>query len=409
MQTRNIPIGSIVTNDGQVPGLPRNPRFIRNEMYEKLKRSIEDAPEMLSMRSLIVVPHGGQFVTICGNMRLRACMELGYKELPCYVLPEDTPAGKLREYTIKDNIGYGQTDWSLIANEWDTTELDGWGMEIEEWEDASPDNQQGDAEDDDFSAEEAENAPSRCKTGDVWILGEHRLMCGDSTDAGQVGRLMGMDVADLVITDPPYNVDYTGKSTLLEDAHKKISNDKMGDDSFHKFLLSAFTSLFDHMRPGAAIYVFHADTSGHIFRQAFVDSGLKLAQCLIWVKNAFIFGRQDYHWRHEPILYGWKEGAAHFFVDDHTQDTIIQEKKPNRSAEHPTMKPLPLIGRLMKNSSKRGGLVLDLFGGSGSTLIAAEQLGRRCRMMELDPHFCDVIMARWEKATGREARREEAA
>lgn len=267
------------------------------------------------------------------------------------------------------------------------------------------------------------------KRGDIWILGRHRLMCGDSTSIEDMEILMGAEDADLVITDPPYNVDYEGTAG-------KIQNDNMSDENFYSFLLQFQNATASVMRPGAAAYVFHSDTKSHLFRNAFIESGLKLAECLIWEKNALVLCRQDYHWRHEPILYGWKEGAGHYFIDDRTQDTVfledeidfdamkksdlvayikqirkdwadrstvIYEHKPLKNDLHPTMKPVSLIGLLMKNSSKPGWNVLDPFGGSGTTIIAAEQLNRRAFTMELDEKFCDVIVKRWESFTGQTA------
>ena len=267
------------------------------------------------------------------------------------------------------------------------------------------------------------------KRGDIWILGRHRLMCGDSTSIEDMEMLMGAEDADLVITDPPYNVDYEGTAG-------KIQNDNMSDENFYSFLLQFQNATASVMRPGAAAYVFRSDTKSHLFRNAFIESGLKLAECLIWEKNALVLCRQDYHWRHEPILYGWKEGAGHYFIDDRTQDTVfledeidfdamkksdlvayikqirkdwadrstvIYEHKPLKNDLHPTMKPVSLIGILMKNSSKPGWNVLDPFGGSGTTIIAAEQLNRRAFTMELDEKFCDVIVKRWESFTGQTA------
>ena len=197
----------------------------------------------------------------------------------------------------------------------------------------------------------------------------------------------------MLFTDPPYNVDYEGTAG-------KIKNDKMEDNTFYLFLYSAFQNMFKHTKPGGAIYVCHADTEGINFRTAFKNAGFKLAECLVWVKNALVLGRQDYHWRHEPILYGWKEGAAHYFIDDRTQDTIWEYNKPKRNEEHPTMKPLELCGRAIANSSRVGEIVLDLFGGSGSTLISSDQLQRKARLMELDERFVDVIVKRYIKYKG---------
>jgi len=263
--------------------------------------------------------------------------------------------------------------------------------------------------DSDRSYEEIEDPVSR--RGDIWILGRHRLMCGDATSAEDLEFLMDGKEAQLVITDPPYNVNYGDKVEFLDKFREsnvsrdnsQIKNDCMSDLEFYQFLLDAFRNLHGCMKLGAAIYVFHADGKGLEFRQAYQDAGLKLAQCLIWEKNAFVLGRQDYQWRHEPCLYGWKEGAAHYFVDDRTQDTILFENRPMKSPLHPTMKPVELFGRLISNSSKTGWNVLDVFGGSGTTLIAAEQLQRTAYLMELDERSCDVIIRRWEELTGLKA------
>lgn len=294
-------------------------------------------------------------------------------------------------------------------------------------------------------AEKEAAGPPRTKYGDIWELGEHRLMCGDAADFSDVSLLMAGAEADLIITDPPYNVDYEAKDKSLESAYKRnttrkvneIIGDRMDDDEFYNFLFRVFSNYCDIAKAGAAVYVFHADIEGLTFRQAFDASGFALKQVLIWEKNQFVIGRQDYHWRHEPILYGWKEGAAHYFIDDRHQDTVIikddidfsamkkqdlvayiekirsdlaartsvqYEKKPAKSDMHPTMKPVALVGRFIQNSSRHRENVVDLFAGSGTTLIAAEQLHRVAYLMELNPVYCDVIIDRWEDFTGRKAR-----
>lgn len=294
-------------------------------------------------------------------------------------------------------------------------------------------------------AEKEAAGPPRTKYGDIWELGEHRLMCGDAADFNDVSLLMAGAEADLIITDPPYNVDYEAKDKSLESAYKRnttrkvneIIGDRMDDDEFYNFLFRVFSNYCDIAKAGAAVYVFHADIEGLTFRQAFDASGFALKQVLIWEKNQFVIGRQDYHWRHEPILYGWKEGAAHYFIDDRHQDTVIieddidfsamkkqdlvayiekirsdlsartsvqYEKKPAKSDMHPTMKPVALVGRFIQNSSRHRENVVDLFAGSGTTLIAAEQLRRVAYLMELNPVYCDVIIDRWEDFTGRKAR-----
>ena len=239
------------------------------------------------------------------------------------------------------------------------------------------------------------------QAGDLWLLGAHRLLCGDSTDAAALSRVMEGAQADLLWTDPPYNVDYVGGT---RDA-LTIQNDSMDDESFHAFLVAAFTSANAVMRDGAVFYIAHADTNGFTFRAAVRDVGWKLAQCLIWVKDVFVMGRQDYHWRHEPILYGWKQGAGHHAVADRTQDTVWEIDRPKRSVEHPTMKPVELVERAIRNNTDPGQHVLDPFAGSGTTLVAATRTGRTAHLVELDPRYCDVVVERWQTLTGEKAAR----
>ncbi|SFB68713.1 DNA modification methylase [Cupriavidus sp. OV038] len=245
-------------------------------------------------------------------------------------------------------------------------------------------------------------APAKpvCQPGDLWQLGSHRLLCGDALDRAAMRMLLDGTRADLVVTDPPYNVGYEGKTA--ERLH--IENDAMSGDAFRRFLLAAYQNLAACARPGAGVYVFHADAEGIAFRAAFAAAGLKLAQCCVWVKQSFVLGRNDYHWQHEPVLYGWKPGAAHCWHGDRAQSTVWAFDRPSRSEEHPTMKPVALLEYLIGNSSRVGDVVLDPFGGSGSTLIACEQTGRRAYLMEIDPRYCDVILRRWTAVTGDNAR-----
>jgi site-specific DNA-methyltransferase (adenine-specific) len=228
------------------------------------------------------------------------------------------------------------------------------------------------------------------QVGDVFEIGEHRLMCGDSTDQEMVVTLMNNNLADMVVTDPPYNVDYTGGT---KDA-LKIMNDKKSDTEFYDFLYQAFSNLAKSIKRGGSAYVFHADTEGLNFRKAFMESGFLMKQCLIWEKNSLVMGRQDYQWMHEPILYGWLEGASHSWYSDRKQTTLLKFDRPIRSKEHPTMKPVSIVGYLIKNSSKEDDIILDTFLGSGTTMVASHQLGRKCYGMELDPKYCKVIIDR---------------
>jgi DNA modification methylase len=422
IQSTKIKLSDIEINRGQIPGLPANPRFIIDEKFEKLKQSIQENPDMLPLRELLVYRHGAKYVIIGGNMRYRAMKELGYKETICKIIPAGTPVEALKAYTIKDNAGFGEWDFEQLANDWDLDQIESWGVDIP---DVDLDPEPEEAEEDNFDVES--NMPKNpvSKIGDIYRLGRHRLVCGDATIAEHLDALMDGKSADAYITDPPYNVDYVGKT---KDA-LKIDNDKMGDSQFQEFLAAAFTQADRVMKKGASYYIWHADIEGYNFRTAALRVGWQLRQTLIWVKNTLVMGRQDYQSKHEPCLYGWKDGAAHYFTTDRTQvtvqredfdidklskddmrellrdilhnipSTIIEEDKPLRSAEHPTMKPVKLIGRIMKNSTRLTDIVLDNFGGSGTTIIAAEQLGRTCYMMELDPAYCDVIIKRWEELT----------
>ena len=422
---------------------PRKALTPEDREYQKIKRSIEE----FGYVDPIIINEDGTIIG--GHQRCTVLKDLGYEEVDVVVVSLD----KQREKAL--NIALNK-----ITGEWDELKLKDLLLDLDlgdydisltgfEQEDLAElvDNLavEPEAMDDDFDGEAVleDIVEPKTKLGDVWKLGRHRLMCGDSTSQEDVATLMKGEMADLIITDPPYNVNYGDKAdmldTYLQKGHRnnsRIKNDNMDNESFYSFMLQIYQSAYEFMREGAAIYVFHAESTGHIFRQAFLDAGLKLAQCLIWEKNAFVLGRQDYQWRHEPCLYGWKEGAAHYFINDRTQDTVIleddvdfeamkkadliayiedmhrkykdqtsviYENKPTRNDIHPTMKPVTLIGRLMSNSSKSGWNVLDLFGGSGSTLMAAEQLGRTAFLMELDEKFCDVIVKRWEEYTGQSA------
>ncbi|WP_312031020.1 DNA modification methylase [Hujiaoplasma nucleasis] len=328
-------------------------------------------------------------VIIAGHTRLKASVSLGLEEVPC-IIADDLNEAQIKAFRLADNktAEFATWDLSKLEDELANIDMDMLQFGFEELESLLPDN----ASDDDFDIEGEIPEEPFSKPGDIYQLGNHRIMCGDSTNGDDVAKLLDGQLVDMVFTDPPYNVDYEGTAG-------KIKNDKMEDDSFYLFLSAAFNNMFEHTKLGGAIYVCHADTEGLNFRNAFKNAGYKLAECLIWVKNALVLGRQDYHWRHEPILYGWKEGAAHFFVDDRTQDTIWEYNKPKRNDEHPTMKPLELVGRAISNSSRRYESILDLFGGSGSTMIASEQLDRHSYLMELDEKFVDVIVKRYIRHT----------
>ena len=355
-----------------------NPRN-NDEAVEAVAKSIEE----FGFKVPIVIT--SENIIIAGHTRLKASKKLGLDEVPC-IIADDLTDEQIKAFRLADNKTAELATWDLskLEEELLNIDMDMLQFGFEDLESDLPDN----ATDDDFDPDaEIPEVPVSQK-GDLYVLGKHRVLCGDSTLKEDVDYLINEKLVDMIFTDPPYNVDYEGTAG-------KIQNDKMEDSTFYLFLLDAFTNMFEHTKKGGAIYVCHADTEGLNFRNAYKNAGFKLAECLIWVKNALVLGRQDYHWRHEPILYGWKEGAAHYFIDDRTQDTIWEYNKPKRNEEHPTMKPLELVGKAIANSSRVDETVLDLFGGSGSTLIAADQLGRSAYLMELDEKFVDVIIKRF--------------
>lgn len=412
-----INLSCLELNEGQIVGIPKNPRYLKDEEHDKLKKSLKDSPELLQYKPLMVYAiEGGKFVVVCGNMRLRICQELhnecveGFDALPCFVLNKDVPIAKIKEYAIKDNVQAGNWDWDELANgDWEVEELQDWGVDCSFLTDTEPVEEmpeRKETEDDEYDENEHE-IEAKCKLGDIWQLGRHRLMCGDSTDASQVAKLLGGTKIQLYLTDPPYNVAY-GYDGAATEGHRKdglvVLNDKMDNDKFEEFLTNAFNAANANMEKGASFYIFHSDGYSYWFRKALINTvDLELRENLIWVKNSMVLGRQDYQWRHEPCLYGWKKGSRHNWFSDRKQTTVMEFDRPTKSVEHPTMKPIPLFAYLIQNSSQEGWNVYDSFGGSGTTIMACEQLGRNGFSMELDPHYCDVIINRWETYTGKKA------
>lgn len=378
-------------NIKQVKKNPVNPRIIKDDKFQKLVESIKAFPKMLEIRPIVV---NNDMIVLGGNMRLKACTEAGLKEIPI-IRADDLTDEQQKEFIIKDNVGFGDWDWVQLANEWDLSALDAWGLDVPEFT-TEADAVEGLTDPDD-APEVADDPVSR--QGDIWILGNHRLMCGDSTSIDDVEKLCGGSKIDMWLTDPPYNVAYEGKT---KDA-LTIKNDSMDDSSFRQFLVDCYTSADANMREGAVFYIWHADSEGYNFRGACFEIGWKVRQCLIWKKQTMVLGRQDYHCQHEPCLYGWKDGSAHFWANDRKQTTILEFNKPSRNGEHPTMKPVDLFEYCLLNNTKVGDFVLDSFGESGTTMIACEKNNRKARLMELDPKYCDVIIKRWQNFTGKKA------
>jgi DNA modification methylase len=339
---------------------------------------------------------------IAGHGRLMAARKLGMTEVPVMVAAGWSDAQK-RAYVIADNKLALNAGWDNELLALELADIQGLGFDVEltgfsdeEIKDLMPvEITEGLTDEDDAPAvQESVTVP-----GDVWVMGKHRLLCGDSTSVDDLGKLCESQLVDMWLTDPPYNVAYEGgtKEKLT------IKNDSMGDDQFRQFLRDAYTAADTVMKPGAVFYIWHADSEGYNFRGAARDAGWTVRQCLIWKKSSLVLGRQDYQWRHEPCLYGWKEGAGHLWAADRKQTTILEFDKPSRNGEHPTMKPVALFEYQLLNNTKGGDIVLDSFGGSGTTLIAAEKNGRVARLMKLDPKYCDVIVKRWQDFTGQKA------
>ena len=363
----------------------RNARAHNKEDVGEIVKSIRkygmnDPIGVWSDKNIIVEGHG----------RLMACKKLGMKEVPVIHLDHMTDEER-REYALLHNKTAELSAWDFDTLALELSELDLSEFDID-WNLPSLDASEEEAVEDDYDEPLPEEPTS--KLGDIYQLGRHRLMCGDSTNADMVKALMGGEMADMLLTDPPYGVDYEGGTGM------KIENDKLKGEEFLHFLADAFDAANQVMKPGAVFYIWHADSNGSIFRNACDMVGWTVRQCLIWVKNALVMGRQDYQWRHEPCLYGWKEGASHLWASDRKQTTILEFDKPKKNDIHPTMKPVPLFDYQIKNNTKGGDIVLDLFAGSGTTIIAAEQDGRRGFCMEYDPRYVDAIIGRYEAFTG---------
>lgn len=334
---------------------------------------------------------------INGHTRLKAAKKLGIEEVPV-IVADDLTEDQIKAFRIADNKVSELAEWDeeLLLAELNMIEMDMEQFNIDMSELDFEDSREEVVEDE---FDETPPEEPQAKYGDIYQLGCHRLMCGDSTKAEDVQKLMDGELADLFLTDPPYNVAYEGKT---KDS-LTIKNDSMDDDSFRQFLVDAFKSADSVMKKGAVFYIWHADSEGYNFRGACRDIGWTVRECLIWNKNQIVLGRQDYHWKHEPCLYGWKDGASHLWASDRKQSTVLDFDKPTRNGVHPTMKPIALFDYQIKNNTKGNDIVLDLFGGSGTTIMACEQNGRRGYSMELDPRYVDVIIKRWEDFTGEKA------
>lgn len=370
---------------------PRKDLRPGDKEYEKLKRSIH---EFGYVDPLIWNQQTGRLVG--GHQRLKVLKDMGIEDVDVVIVD----MGEEKEKALNVALNKISGDWDKDKLMLLITDLQGedfdvslTGFDPEELDDLFKDDLKDDVKDDNFDLDKELKKPTMTKPGDLWQMGEHRLLCGDSTKEESYELLMAGKQANLVITDPPYNVNYQGSAG-------KIKNDNMKDDAFYQFLLAAFTNMEKNMASDASIYVFHADTEGLNFRKAFSDAGFYLSGTCIWVKQSLVLGRSPYQWRHEPILFGWKKKGKHCWYAGRKESTIWEFDKPKKNKDHPTMKPIPLLAYPIMNSSMTNSIVLDPFGGSGSTLIACEQTKRICRTIELDEKFCDVIVKRYIEQVG---------
>ena len=371
-----------------------NPRFIKDDKFKKLVKSIKDLPQMLDIRPIVV---NKDMMVLGGNMRLKACVEAGLIEVPI-IIADNLTKEQEKEFLIKDNVSGGEWDWDMIANEWNEVELIEWGLDM-----PLDFGTELEAEEDDY--EMPDTIQTDIVLGDLFEIGEHRLLCGDSTDSDTVAKLMNGEKADMVFTDPPYNVDYVGKTK----EKLKIQNDKHNIAEFRTLISNALSNLILFTKKGGSYYVCIPLEVG--VTDLFLEQ-THLQSVLIWLKNTIVMGRKDYQQQTEPILflinnteeetyegiiYGWNFGDSHQYFGGRKQSNVWKFDKPQRNGEHPTMKPIPLVGKGINNSSKQNDLILDLFLGSGTTMVASHQLKRKCYGMELDSKYCQVIIDRMKK------------
>ena len=369
----------------------RNARTHSKEQIKQLRASLRE----FGFVNPVIVDK--EYNIIAGHGRVMAAKEEGITSVPCVFAEHLTDAQK-RAYILADNRLALNAGWDeeMLSVELSDLQTNAFDLSLLGFSDAEMNKFLGgmeDAKDDDFDVDAELQKPTLTKAGDLWLLGNHRLICGDSTKPETYTLLMDGKPANLAVTDPPYNVNYEGTAG-------KIKNDNMAGDAFYQFLLDAFTQMEKVMAPDASIYVFHADTEGLNFRKAFTDAGFYLSGTCIWKKQSLVLGRSPYQWQHEPVLFGWKKTGKHAWYSDRKQSTIWEFDKPRKNGDHPTMKPIPLVAYPIINSSMTGCVVLDPFGGSGSTLIACEQTGRICRTAELEEKFCDVIARRFIQQVG---------
>jgi len=369
---------------------PNNPRLIKDDKFTKLVKSIKDFPEMLDIRPIVV---NTDMVILGGNMRFKACKEAGLKEVPI-IRAENLTEEQQREFIIKDNVGFGEWDWDLLANEWDATQLEEWGLE------GFPFDTEIELEAEEDNYEIPEELKIDIVLGDLIEIGEHRLLCGDSTNSEALEKLMSDERADMVFTDPPWNVNYGAvkEGNAMGYKPRTIMNDSMSTDDFKDFMGSAFSMMAAYSKKGCPTYVVMSAQEWGNLMIALHENDYHWSSTIIWNKSHLVMSRKDYHTKYEPIWYGWLNGAPRLCpLTDRKQSDVWDVDRPTKSELHPTTKPIELINIALKNSSKKGDLIMELFTGSGSTMVAAHQLNRKCYGMELDPKYCQVIVDRMMK------------
>ena len=383
MKVLKVKISEIKTN-------PKNPRLIKDDKFRKLVKSIQEFPQMLELRPIVVDENN---IVLGGNMRLKACIEVGLKEV-FIVKAEDLTEQQKDEFIVKDNVGFGEWDWDILANEWDTEKLQDWGLDLPL--DLSVELE---AEEDDFNVPEG-GIETDIVLGDLFEIGEHRLLCGDSCNSDDVTKLMANEKARMVFTDPPWNVNYgdVKEGNKMGYKPRTILNDSMSTDNFKDFMGSAFSMMSMASERGAATYVVMSAQEWGNMMLALYENDYHWSSTIIWNKSHLVMSRKDYHTKYEPIWYGWLNGAPRLCpLTDRKQSDVWDVDRPTKSELHPTTKPIALIDIALKNSSKLNDLILDLFLGSGSTMVASHQLKRKCYGMELDPKYCQVIVDRMIK------------
>ena len=377
MQIKTVKLSEVKTN-------PNNPRIIKDDKFSKLVNSIQEFPKMLEIRPIVV---NADMIVLGGNMRLKACKEAGLKEVPI-IFADDLTEDEQRQFIIKDNVGFGEWDWDMISNEWDEVQLQEWGLDI-------PDfgiTEEPAAEEDDY--EIPEGLQTDIVLGDLFEIGEHRLLCGDSTDSDAVAKLMEGKKADMVLTDPPYNVNYGSHNhPTWKQGDRSIKNDHMDGDSFRDFIQAIVSNI--KLFCDGVVYCFGAQGADGRIMFSVLDENLHNSGTIIWLKDRLVLGRSKYHNKYEPCWFGWNK-SGDTFTDDRSLTNVFECKRPSKSDLHPTMKPIELL-EMPLNHNPKAKSVLDLFLGSGSTMVAAHQLKRKCYGMELDPKYCQVIVDRMKK------------